>query len=601
MALVVVLLAGAIAFAVRVAERQIEGAALPAAARVMRNSIVLAGVGLGAGIWSVQGVFTGDAFFHLGRIRKLYALSSLSLHDVGEFARGGLHPGYAFPLWHGWIALVARIAGVDPTSAAMHESSLLTPLALVVAFELGWAIFRSTGLGFAAMLVQVAIKALAPGQGGVYTLLWQPGTAASQLLAPAVIALFVLFLRTPTWPFAVTLAAASASLALVHPTYALFLAIPLAAFVVARVLLARGADLRSGLGALAAFGVPMVLAFVWLRPIIAQTVALHLGPNELKKSLDHYERDLSIHSLSRYSLAPGRIDHLGSVTVAALALVPLAFFGRRRRWSALVLGGTLAILALELWPLVFPHFSNLVSLSQSRRATLFIPFAIAFAGGAAVVARLSRSLALVAALALGIWLQLAEGGDFGGRKELTTASTIPVWIALYGGIAALVAGSALAWRRRDAGQPEPRLRGITVGLAAFLFVLPVAVHGFTRWTPSKTTDPNALTPGLIRFLQQDVPARSVVFADLETSYRATAFAPVYVVAVPPSHAANTKPNRVFDRKRAVLKFFRAPSLTVPRNWHADWLVLRRGQPVEAIERNGLRPVYRDGRFVVFRL
>ncbi|MFL5958782.1 MAG: hypothetical protein ACJ75G_00740 [Gaiellaceae bacterium] len=601
LALALVLAAGAVALGLLVAERPLEGTALPAGARLLRSTLVVGGLGLGAGVWFVQGAFTGDAFFHLGRVRKLDALSSLSLHDVGEFTRGGLHPGYAFPLWHGWIALVARLAGVDPTSVARHESSLLVPLALVLAFELGWAVFRSTRLGFAVMLGQLALKGLAPGHGGVYPLLWQPGTAATQLFAPAVVALFVLFLRDPAWPVALTLAAASASLALVHPTYALFLAIPLLAFVVARVVLARGADLRSGLGALVAFGLPMALAFAWLRPIIQQTVALHLGPNELKDSLHHYQRDLSIQSLSRYNLAPGRIDHQGSVAIAALALVPLAFLARRRRWGALVLGGTVAILALELWPLVFPHFSNLVSLSQSRRATLFIPFAVAFAGGAAVVASFSRTLALLAALGLGIWLQLAQGGDFGGRQVLSTVTAIPVWIALYGGVAALVVGAVLVWLPRVPSLPEPGRRGITVAFAALLFVLPVAAHGFSHWAPTKTADPKALTPGLTRFLQRDVSARSVVFADLETSYRATAFAPVYVVAVPPSHVANTKPNRVRARKRAVLKFFRHPGLTVPRNWHADWLILTRGEPIDAIERAGLRPVYRDGRFVVFRL
>ncbi len=600
LALGFVLLAGALALGFLVTERHLGGTALPAAARLMRGSLVLAGLGLGAGVWFVQGAFTGDAFFHLGRIRKLDSLSSLSLHDVGEFTRGGLHPGYAFPLWHGWIALVAQIGGVDPTQVALHESSLLVPLALVLAFELGWAVFRSTGLAFAVMLAQVALKALAPGHGGVYTLLWQPGTAATQLFVPAVMALFVLYLREPTWPLALTLAAASASLSFVHPTYALFVAIPLVAFVAARVLLARGADLRSGLGALAALGLPMALAFVWLRPIVEQTVALHLGPNGLQKSLDHYKSDLSLHSPSRYNLAPGQVDHQGSVAIAALVLVPLAFFARRRRWSALVLGATVTILMLELWPLVFPHFSNLVSLSQSRRATSFIPFAVAFAGGAAVLARFSRTLTLLAALALGIWLQLAEGGDF-GLKVPSTVTTIPVWIALYGGVAALVAGAALAWLRREPRLPAPGRRGITAAFAALLFVLPVAAHGFSHWTPRKTTDPHALTPGLIRFLQHDVPPRSVVFADIETSYRATAFAPVYVVAVPPSHVANTKPNRVRFRKRAVGKFFRRPGLTVPRNWHAGWLILRRNEPVAAIERDGLQPVYRDDLFVVFRL
>src|SRR5439155_4805600 len=146
--------------------------------------LAVVGLGLGVGVWFAQGAFTGDAFFRLGRVRKLDTLGSLSLHDVGEFAHGGLHPGYAFPLWHAWLALVARLAGVDPASVAAHESSLLVPLALVLAFEVGWSIFRSTGLAFSFVVVQVAIKCFAPWHSGVYLFLWEPSTVATPLLVP---------------------------------------------------------------------------------------------------------------------------------------------------------------------------------------------------------------------------------------------------------------------------------------------------------------------------------------------------------------------------------------------------------------------------------
>jgi hypothetical protein len=260
------------------------------------------------------------------------------------------------------------------------------------------------------------------------------------------------------------------------------------------------------------------------------------------------------------------------------------------------------ILVLDLSPLVFPHFSNIVSLSQSRRAAVFIPYALALAGGAAVIAGLSRLLALALALAGGIWLQLSYPGDFG----LTAAAhqpALPVWIGLYGGIAAIVIGTVATWLRRD---PFPRVvggHGTTVALAALLFVLPVSMHGFRTWTASATVDHHALTPGLIRFLQQRVPARSVVFGDLETSYRAVAYAPVYAVTVPPTHAGNTKPNRLFARRRAWLKFRAHPSLAEPRVWHAGWIVLRRDEPKQwrAIEHVVGRPVYADKGFLVFRL
>jgi hypothetical protein len=134
-----------------------------------------------------------------------------------------------------------------------------------------------------------------------------------------------------------------------------------------------------------------------------------------------------------------------------------------------------------------------------------------------------------------------------------------------------------------------------------LFVLPVAVHGFSFWSPQTKRDNAALTPGLIHFLQRDVPARSVVLADLPTSYRATAFAPVYVVAVTPTHAANTRPNELHKRKLAVLRFLAHPTLEVARRWRAQWIVFTRNERFTALERRGLQPVYEDSGFVAFHL
>jgi hypothetical protein len=227
-----------------------------------------------------------------------------------------------------------------------------------------------------------------------------------------------------------------------------------------------------------------------------------------------------------------------------------------------------------------------------------VPFAFAFAGGAALLARVLGPGVLALALGAGIWLQLDYPGDFGLRSVHAGPAVVP-WIALYGSLAALVLGTALAWLRRE--RDAQRSGGLFAALAAGLFVLPVAIHGFANWRASTPRDAYALTPGLVRFLQQDVPARSVVFADLETSYRAVAFAPVYVVAAPPAHVADTKPNRIRQRRRAVLRFFAHPDLAIPRQWGAQWLVLRSGEKVGMVEAQGLTPVYRDGGFVVFRL
>src|SRR3954447_9023323 len=157
----------------------------------------LSGVVLGLGVWAVTGVVAGDGLFHLGRVRKLLAFPHLTLHRVNEFADGSLHPGYAFPLWHGVLAAIARLAGVDPASVVAHEQAVLAPLAVLIAHEAGTAVFRSAWLGAAVAAVQAVLFALAPGHGGSYVALALPATASRQLLAVATIALFFGFVDAP--------------------------------------------------------------------------------------------------------------------------------------------------------------------------------------------------------------------------------------------------------------------------------------------------------------------------------------------------------------------------------------------------------------------
>ena len=578
------------------------GVRSPAHPEVLRGGwlAAFAGIGLGVALWGIEGIVQGDAPFHLGRIRKLDDFGSLSLRAVDEFKDGGLHPGYAFPLWHGWLALVAKLAHVDPTLVVLHEPSILAPLAFVLAFEMGRVVFNSTWLGVATMLVQVSLIALAPGGGGAYTSLELPGTVARQLLIPAAVTLFFRYVREGEWPVALTLGVAGMDLAFVHPTYALFVAMPLAGFGVARLLVAHVDARRSGIG-LVAFGVPVLLVFAWLEPIVAETRSHNPAASELLRGLHQYASDLIVPSHNSYHLAPGVVARTGAIAVAALVLVPLAALAGRRRWSAYVLGGTALVLVPELWWLVFPHFSDLVSLSQSRRAAGFVPFAIAFVGGATVLTRLLRVLVLPAALAAGIVLQRRFPGDFGLHLQ-RGGPAIVTWIALWGSLAGVVVAAVLVWLRR-ARFERP---GPLAAFATLLFLLPVAVHAFDHWHEGVTTsDRYALTPGLVRYLRDDVPERSVVFSDLQTSYRISAYVPVYVAAGPPTHVADTKANNPYARAASEREFLRTADLAIPRRYHAGWLVLRvraptRG-PVAAVEAKGLRPVYRDQEFVVFRL
>ena len=316
--------------------------------------------------------------------------------------------------------------------------------------------------------------------------------------------------------------------------------------------------MRGNVAALAAYGLPALLVFAWLEPIVSETRSHNPTTAERAGQLRHYAHDLVVHSQHSFHLAPSMASRAGAIAVAALVLVPLAGLASRRRWSALVLGGSVLVLGLELWSLLFPHFSDLVSLSQSRRAVGFVPFAFALAGGAAVLTRFLRLAVLPVALAAGIVVQLSYPHGVGW----------PAWVALFGGLAAL----ALTAVRPRLSLERP---GPVAALAVALFALPVVVHGFSHWHAAVTNDPRALSPGLVQFLRHDVPRGSIVFADLETSYRISAYAPVYVCAAPPAHVADTKANAPETRRAAWLAFLGTGDLAIPRRYDAGWLVLRR--------------------------
>jgi hypothetical protein len=562
----------------------------PRPPRLPGSRIVLAaGIALGALLWHVApGSVQGDGLFHLARVRKLAELDDLSLSSMNELVGGGLHPGYAFPLWHSFLAAVAKLAGVDPALVVQHESALLVPVALAVAFEAGSLLFRNAWLGAAATLAQVGLICLAPGHGGAYPALDLPATASRQLLVPAALALVFAYVREPNRRTLASVAAAALALALVHPTYALFLAIVLSGWLAARAVVTR-VDVRAIGTALAAVIVPSGAVALALLPVVRETAAHDPTHEERLRALRHYGHQLVTLSETHYRLAASILTRNGAIAIAALAVLPLAGLAALRKWASFVIGASLAVFVLTLVPFLFVPFSDAVSLSQSRRLAGFVPLAFALAGGAAVLARLLGIFVLPLALGAGIALQALWPGDFGYTTELGGPGLV-VWFAFAGAAAALVVAARV--------RPElERPGGLAAGAVALL-VAPVAVHGFREWTPATGADPNALTPGLVRALRDDLPQRAVVFSDLETSYRIAAAAPVLVAAAPPAHVADTTKNRPKQRRRAVIAFYRTGDLAIPRRFGAHWLVIDR---TRRHPRLPLKAVYLDSRYSLFRL
>ena len=547
-----------------------------------RASVWVAGAVLGLLLWHVAGEIGGDGLFHLARVRKLAELGGLSLSSVTEFADGGLHPGYAFPLWHAFLALVAKVAFADPAEVVLHEPTVLAPLAVLVAYEAGYAMFRRVTPAAASAGAAVAIAAMAPGHGGAYTALALPATASRQLLVPAALALALAAMRKPAPGLLVSAGLASFVLAVVHPTYAIFLWIPFGGFLAVRWAWRQG-EMRSGALALAALVVPAGLFLVWLVPVVRSTASVTPDASERARAFDQYEGQLR-GSVDHFSLAPQVFGRAGAVAVAALLLIPLTALASRRRWAAYVVGGSLAIFAITLLPWLFTPFSDVVSLSQSRRLAGFLPFGFAFAGGMGVLSSLLGGVAAPLALAAGIVLQWRYPGDFGYALD-TGGPAWATWIAVVGALVALVVGLR-------------RLRSVeaTAALASALLLLPTVAHGLSEWSPSAERRPSPLTPGLVEALRNTVPKGDIVFADLESSYRIAAAAPVYVCNAPPGHVADTRRNRPYVRRALWRRFDRTGDLGIPRRCGARWLVIDR-------DRFDTRPklpvAYRDGRYTLY--
>jgi hypothetical protein len=554
------------------------------------GAVVAAGAAFGGVVWWTASSIYGDALFHLGRTTKLESLDELAtINAVNEFREGGAHPGYAFPLWHAALAAIARLADVDSATVLLHLPAVLTPLALLVAYAAGAALFRSWGGGVAVAAAQAALLGFARSGTGSFDFLALPPTAARALLAPALLALVFTLVHEGRWRRLLVLGAASLVIAAVHPTYTFFVALPLAGFLVARVLLAWR-EWRDALRIAAALGavlVPASLYALWLRPLVEDTVSHRPDEVERARGLAHYAGQIDVvDGLLR--LAPEQLTRPGAVAIAGLLAIPLAALATQHRWAAYVLGGSLAVLGALLVPHAFDALSELFSLSQSRRLAAFLPLPFALAGAATVLGRLRLGGAL-AALGAGGILQLEYPGEFTYRV-VVGGPAWPVWVALVGGLAALLVGIAL---RRGFVEAAP----VWTAAVALAFAAPVAAAGFDYARPD---DPDrfALTPGLIEALREDVPKRDVVFSDLATSYRIGAYAPVYVAAAPPAHVADTVKNYPYGRREDVIEFFRTRNLAIPRRYGAEWIVIAKRRFDVPLR---LPKAYEDSRFVLYRL
>ena len=376
----------------------------------------------------------------------------------------------------------------------------------------------------------------------------------------------------------------------------MLVAIGLVGFLAVRALLDQRHDVKHIGAALAAIVIPAGLVVAWLLPIVRETASHSPSRVELNRAFAAYGNELDVFSRHSYRLAPELYGRAGSIAVASLLLLPLALFAYRRMWAAFVLGSMLATFAVTLLPFVFPHFADAISISQARRIIGFAPRPFVLVGGMLVLAGFLRLWVLPVALAAGIALQLRLSGRL--RRALPTDGRL----AGLADVGQLRRDGRLRWsqpRSSAAGSRRSRALPLMAAGAVALFLLPVAVHGYSHWTrPSSAR--LGLPEKLVSAVRREVPRGDVVFSDPLTAYELAAFAPVYINAAPTTHVADTQANRPTARRKDALRFFRDEGpLSLARRYGAHWLLIDRARVGRVSFR--LPRAYSGSRYVLYRI
>ena len=237
-------------------------------------------------------------------------------------------------------------------------------------------------------------------------------------------------------------------LAVVHPTYALFTLLVLGGYAVVRLLVVPE-ELPTLAIAGSALALGAIVFLAWLFPTVQGTASFTPSGEQVQSKqhgFDRYPGQFIVKSDSRFHLNPEVITRAGPVPLAALCLVPLALFAARRRWAALVLGGTLAVLGVLLLDHVFAPFADAVSLVAGAATRRFSPDRVRARQAARPCSRgWSRTRCCRS--------RLPRGSRSSGRGRATSATalkeggpTLPVWIAAGGAL--LAVGLAVALRSR---------------------------------------------------------------------------------------------------------------------------------------------------------
>ena len=565
-------------------------AGLPPIVDAARSDLPFLLLGLGAGLcgWRLW-TLSGDAPYHVGRVRRLLALDRLDLSRMPELVDGSNHPGYYIPMPHAIVAEAAWLTGASPTEAYRGAIIVLGLIATLLAGAVVFSLLHDRRLALAGAAVAVAAGLLGVRE---WSFVADPPSLATQLQWPALVLLAVAFWRERSRSALAGVLLLSCALALTHITYLPFALIVLGGAAVGGVLRDRQLRLRPAVALAAAVGVPFLVYALALFGVAHGTAQRVGGGQRLADNLAKWERLDQIAHVSRFVVVHPRMLAATGLLLVALAVVPLGGVLRRRE-TAWIAGGLAALIVCALVPPLPGALGKLVSVNQIRRLPfLEMPWLLLALGAAGLVV-LVRRQALVAAAVVGIVLGVAV-------PRHTIYETVAAILACTGSVA------GLGWLlRRGVSLPVPASAWLAAGLLAAPWAL-AGAPDLARAVADPPSAPSSLTPGAVQAVRA-LPKFTVIASDPQPSLLLTSLTDALVYAVPPGNTADTPANHPTERvrdNRVILGVDTPPAerRALMRDRHIECLLVDRSirEPLVAkLPREGFAQRYADPRFALF--
>ncbi len=550
--------------------------------------------------WRLSLPVVGDGLFHVGLMRKLETVSSISFASVSPFLHGPANAGYAFPIMHAAVAAVARLSGTDPVTAFRDVQPLCAGLAIASAYALGKALTGRRGIGvLAAVFVAWDLCSLL---NGLVIQINQPAPFSVWVLTPAVLILFLLEIGRVRRAAPAT-AAAFVSIALVHPTYAIP-ALVLAAGLLAGAWLAGGRQVRTPALTLAGATALIGAISLWI-----YLIAIHGGHRH--PVLSHAD-EFVLHgrrALFMYPWAP--VFGRGYVLAAILLLAVIARYRRLLPLAA----ASVALLLLLLVPGINTAVIVAVGMGQFHRFWQPLTWPVVAAAGACIVAAALGRWTWPVAIALALGLHQVRGLDWVWQ----TPTSVLV-------VAALVAVPLAMWR------PSRYMPALAVSPAAVALVVALLGPWVWHWGPIVRNAAEAgpyrpepsfetvrITPGVVEAFHRLPGTAPVVLGDPQRLFELFAFADIRAAVLPEARTRAVPKLDEASRNHLGQAFFSLETTNRRRNeilrrLHVSYVLLDlRDQPPDVLRRIMADPalafVYRDpadvpdhlGRFEILRV